>query len=435
MPDPLQPVPPKAILPKVIPLALVDCNNFYASCERLFQPALRGRPVVVLSNNDGCVIARSNEAKALGIEMGEPWFMCRERVDTQGVIVRSSNYTLYGDMSARVMRVLEEFTPELEVYSIDEAFLGLAGFEGRLEAHGRAMRETVIQWTGIPVSVGIGPTKTLAKLANRTAKKDLSSGGVLCLMEEADQSAALARIELTELWGVARRMAERLAGIGIRTPLDLRDADPKFVRLHSSVVMERMVLELRGIPCIGLEEATPDRKTIVASKSFSRRVSCRHEMEEAVTTHMTRAAEKLRRQNLAAGRLAVFIHTDKHRLKDRQLMAEQAFVLPVATADTGRLNRAALIALDAIWRPGHDYKKAGVMLLDLAPARDVQGGLFDRPDDPKALARMKALDALNARYGRGTVTFASMGRQQGWKLRTDFISPRFTTVWADLLSV
>ena len=435
MPDPLQPVPPKAILPKVVPLALVDCNNFYASCERLFQPRLRGQPVVVLSNNDGCVIARSNEAKALGIEMGEPWHICRARVDTQGVIVRSSNYTLYGDMSARVMRVLEDFTPDLEVYSIDEAFLGLGGFENRLEAHGRAMRTAVIQWTGIPVSVGIAPTKTLAKLANRAAKKDPSSGGVLVLLTEAEQTAALGRVELTDLWGVGGRMAARLAAIGIRTPLDLRDADPKFVRLHSSVVMERTVLELRGVPCISLEEAPPDRKMIVASRSFGRRVSCRHEMEEAVTTHMARAAEKLRRQDLAAGRLAVFILTNKHRPQDRQHSAEQAFVLPVATADTGRLNRAALIALDAIWRPGHDYKKAGVMLLDLVPARDVQGGLFDRPDDAKALARMKALDALNARYGRGTVTFASMGRQQGWKLRTDFISPRFTTVWADLLSV
>ena len=419
----------------VAPLALVDCNNFYASCERLFQPALRGKPIVVLSNNDGCVIARSNEAKALGIEMGEPWHICRKRVDTQGVIVRSSNYTLYGDMSARVMRVLSDFTPDLEVYSIDEAFLGLAGFESRLDAHGRSLRATVLQWTGIPVSVGIGPTKTLAKLANRAAKKDLSSGGVLALLTEDEQSAALGRVELTDLWGVAGRMAERLKAIGIRTPLDLRDADPKFVRMHSSVVMERMVLELRGVPCIGLEEAPPDRKMIIASKSFGRRVESRHEMEEAVTTHVARAAEKLRRQHLAAGRLAVFIHTDKHRPQDRQHLAEQAVALPVATADTGRLNRAALLGLDAIWRDGLSYKKAGVMLVNLVTAGDVQGGLFDRPDDEKALARMKALDALNARYGRGTVTFASMGRRPAWKLRCEFISPRFTTVWADLLEV
>ena len=419
----------------VAPIALVDCNNFYASCERLFQPKLRGQPVVVLSNNDGCVIARSNEAKALGIEMGEPWFICRKRVDTQGVIVRSSNYTLYGDMSARVMRVLEGFTPDLEIYSIDEAFLGLAGFESRLDAHGRALRATVLQWTGIPVSVGIAPTKTLAKLANRTAKKTPETGGVLALLTAADQEAALSRIELTDLWGVAGRMAERLKAIGIRTPLDLRDADAKFVRQNTSVVMERMVLELQGVPCISLEEAPPDRKMILASRSFGRRVTTKREMEEAVTTHTARAAEKLRRQNLAAGRLVVFIHTDRHRPQDRQHMAERAVTLPVATADTGKLNHAATRALDALWRPGHEYKKAGVMLLNLVPATFVQGGLFDRPDDPKAIARMKAIDALNGRYGRDTITFAASGRKRGWKLRSDFVSPRYTTAWEDLLQV
>ena len=227
------------------PLALVDCNNFYASCERVFQPALRGKPVVVLSNNDGCVIARSNEAKALGIAMGESWHLCRARVDTQGVIVRSSNYTLYGDMSGRVMRVLGGFTPSLEIYSIDEAFLGLGGFESRLDAHARELRATVHQWTGIPVSVGIAPTKTLAKVANRAAKKDPASGGVRALLTEAEQRAALEAIELTDLWGVASRMAERLKAIGIGTPLALRDADPRFVRGHTSVVMERTIHELR----------------------------------------------------------------------------------------------------------------------------------------------------------------------------------------------
>ena len=427
---PLGPGPSKAV-----PIALVDCNNFYASCERLFQPKLRGQPVVVLSNNDGCVIARSNEAKALGIEMGEPWHICRKRVDTQGVIVRSSNYTLYGDMSARVMRVLEDFTPDLEVYSIDEAFLGLAGFESRLDAHSRAMRATVLQWTGIPVSVGVGPTKTLAKLANRTAKKTPESGGVMILLTAEDQEAALDRVELTDLWGVAHRMAERLKAVGIATPNDLRRADARFVRMHTSVVMERMVRELQGIPCISLEEAPPDRKMIIASKSFGRRVSGRREMEEAVTTHMARAAEKLRRQDLAAGRVVVFIQTDKHRPQDRQYVAELAVALPVATADTGKLNHAAMRAFDALWRPGHDYKKAGVMLLNLVAASEVQGGLFDTPDDPRSIARMQALDALNAKFGRGTVTFASMGRKPGWKLRTDFISPRYTTAWADLLKV
>lgn len=418
-----------------VPLALVDCNNFYASCERVFQPALRGRPVVVLSNNDGCVIARSNEAKALGIDMGEPWHICRKRVDTQGVIVRSSNYTLYGDMSARVMRVLEGFTPDLEVYSIDEAFLGLAGFEGRLDGHARTMRATVLQWTGIPVSVGIGPTKTLAKLANRTAKKDPDSGGVTILLTDEAQEAALARVALTDLWGVAGRMADRLMAIGIKTPLDLRRADPRFVRQHTSVVMERMVYELRGMPCIGLEEAPTDRKSIISSRSFGTMVTDRHGLEEAVGTFAARAAEKMRRQNLAVGRVAVFIHTNKHRPQDRQHMAERTVRLAVASADTARIIGAAMRGLDAIYRPGFAYKKAGVMLLDLGPAGDVQSGLFDQTDDPRSLARMAAVDALNKKFGRDTVTYAVTGRKRPWKLRTDFISPHYTTSWADLLNV
>ena len=395
------------------PIALVDCNNFYASCERLFQPALRDKPLVILSNNDGCVIARSNKAKALGIEMGEPWFICRKRVDTQGVIVRSSNYTLYGDMSARVMRVLDGFSPELEVYSIDEAFLGLGGFESRLEAHGRELRARVLQWTGIPVSVGIAPTKTLAKLANRTAKKSPESGGVLALLTHGEQEAALARVELTDLWGIASRMAERLKAIGIMTPLALRQADPKFVRLRTSVVMERMVLELQGVPCLSLEDAPADKKMILASRSFGRRVTTRRELEEAVTTFTARAAEKLRRQDLACGRVTTFAHTDRHRPQDRQYAAERSVSLAVASADTGKLNRAAVLALDAIWRPGFEYKKAGIMMTDLRLAREVQGGLFDRPDDDRSVARMRALDSLNARFGRGTVTFASAGRSLG----------------------
>jgi DNA polymerase V len=417
------------------PIALVDCNNFYASCERVFQPRLRGQPVVVLSNNDGCVIARSNEAKALGIAMGEAWHLCRARVNTQGVIVRSSNYTLYGDMSARVMRVLGGFTPDLEVYSIDEAFLDLAGFEHRLEAHARELRSTVLQWTGIPVSVGIAPTKTLAKLANRTAKKDPHSGGVAVLLTAQAQEAALASIELTDLWGIARRMAERLAAFGIRTPLDLRHADPRFLRERFSVVMERMVHELQGTPCIALEDAPPDRKSIIASRSFGRMVTERRELEEAVTTHTARAAEKMRRQHLATARLVVFIHTNRFRPQDRQHFAEQAIQLPVATSDTGKLNEAAMRALAAIYRPGHAYKKAGVMLLGLIPAGEVQGGLFDQVDSAKSAARMKAIDLLNRRFGRDTVTFAVSGRARGWKLKSEFISPRFTTSWDELLTV
>ena len=417
------------------PIALVDCNNFYASCERVFQPELRGRPVVVLSNNDGCVIARSNEAKALGIEMGAPWHLNRERFARDGVIVRSSNYTLYGDLSARVMRVLADFTPELEVYSIDEAFLGLSGFEHRLETHARALRATVLQWTGIPVSVGIAPTKTLAKAANRTAKKDPTSGGVALLLTTAAQELALGRMELTDLWGVARRTAEKLIALGITTPLQLRDADPRFLRERFSVVLERTVHELRGTPCIAFEDVTPNRKSIVASRSFGRPVLLATEMAEAVATYTARAAEKMRRQGLATANLVVFVETNRFRPDDPQHCASQAVQLPVATADTGKLTAAALRGLAPIWRTGFSYKKAGVMFLDLVPAASVQAGLFDAPDSPARQRLMGIIDRLNARHGRDTISFARSGRQRAWKLRSEHHSPRYTTSWEELLRV
>jgi DNA polymerase V len=347
------------------PLALVDCNNFYASCERVFQPELRNQAVVVLSNNDGCVIARSNEAKALGIKMGEPWHLLRARIDARTLRMRSSNYTLYGDMSARVMHVLAGFTPDLEFYSIDEAFLDLGGFEHRLDAHGRELRERVLQWTGIPVSVGIASTKTLAKVANHRAKKDQKHGGVCVLLDEAEIHDVLARLDLTDIWGIGGRLARRLLDIGITTPLALKQTDARFIRERFSVTLERTVRELQGIPCIALEEAPPDKKTIMASRSFGKLVTARREMEEAVASYAARAAEKMRRQSLAAGRLMVFVQTNPFRPQDPQYAREQTVQLPVASADTGKITSAAERGLNAIWRDGYHYKKAGVMLLDL----------------------------------------------------------------------
>ena len=420
----------------VQPLALVDCNNFYASCERVFQPTLRGKPVVVLSNNDGCVIARSNEAKALGIAMGDPWFKYREQMERAGVIVRSSNYTLYGDMSARVMRTLAGFTPQLEIYSIDEAFLGFAGFEGRLEAHARELRATVLQWTGIPVSVGIAPTKTLAKVANRLAKKDTHAAGVRVLLSEAEQTEALSRLDdLTDLWGVGSRLAARLRALGIETPLQLRDADPRFMRGHFSVVMERMIHELRGFPCIDLEEGNPSNKTIIASRSFGNPVTTHHDMMQAVSSHTARAAEKMRRQGLACAALMVCIETNEFRPQDPQYSPSQAVRLSVASADTGKLVTAALAALKRIWRPGFRYKKAGTVFLDLMPAEEVQGGLFERPDDERSQSRMVTIDRLNKRYGRGTIAFGLAGERQSWRMRRDLLSPRYTTQLDELLAV
>jgi DNA polymerase V len=275
------------------PIALVDCNNFYMSCERVFQPELRGRPVVVLSNNDGCVIARSNEAKAL-IAMGTPWHLHKHQFAAAGVAVRSSNYSVYGDMSRRVMTVLGQFTPDLEIYSIDEAFLGLQGFGERLESHARALRAAVLQWTGIPVSVGIGQTKTLAKVANYFAKREEKHGGAVLLLDERTQDAALARLELTDLWGVAGRLAARLKEVGITTPLDLKRGDPRLIRERLGVVTLRLALELRGVPCLGLERDIPDRKSIMASRSFGRTVTTLAELREALASYTARAAEKLR---------------------------------------------------------------------------------------------------------------------------------------------
>ena len=417
------------------PIALVDCNNFYVSCERVFQPELRGKPVVVLSNNDGCVIARSNEAKALGVAMGAPWHLHRKPFEASGVIVRSSNYTLYGDMSSRVMQVLSTFTPDLEIYSIDEAFLGLGGFE-TLESHARALRAAVLQWTGIPVSVGIAPTKTLAKVANHAAKKDQKQGGVMLLLDEMAQDEALSKIELTDLWGVAGRLAARLRAIGIDTPLDLKRGDPWLIRERLGVVTARLALELRGVRCLDLERDIPDRKSIMASRSFGRPVTALAELREAVASYTARAAEKLRGQNLVTASLMVFVETNRFKAEDAQHYAARPVRLPVATSDTTKLIGAALAGLTAIWRDGYRYKKAGVVLLDLRPAAAVQEGLFDKKDDARRVMLMRTVDRLNARFSRDTVSFAAAGRRQRpWKLRRELLSPCYTTAWDGLLRV
>jgi DNA polymerase V len=415
-------------------IALVDCNNFYASCERVFDPRLRGKPIVVLSNNDGCVIARSNEAKALGIAMGEPWHLCKERIKTQGVIVRSSNYTLYGDMSARVMEVLSHFTPLLEVYSIDEAFLGLEGFESRLESHAQALRAKTQQWTGIPVSVGIGPTKTLAKVANRTAKKSPSCNGLCILMEQEAQSKALAAMELEDIWGIARRTAEKLKAIGINTPLDLRQADPKVIRRSFGVVLERLVLELRGIPCHGLELAPPQKQSICVSRSFGRPVTTLTELSEALSAYIERAAEKLRRNRLAAGYVTVFLHTNRFRPEEPQYSPSAGLAQPVATADTASLLRSGNEILRVLYKPGFRYKKAGIILLDLIPQAETQGALWGSTDTPERQKLLSAIDTINRRHGRRTVQFAASGVQRGWQMRSDQKSPNYTTSWSALIA-
>ena len=417
------------------PIALTDCNNFYVSCERVFQPELRARPVVVLSNNDGCVIARSNEAKTLRIPMGAPWHLHRDQFAADGVVVRSSNYNLYGDMSRRVMDVLSRFTPDLEIYSIDEAFLDLQGFGARLESHARAMRAAVLQWTGIPVSVGIGPTKTLAKVANHFAKREEKHGGAVLLLDERAQDDALARLALTDLWGVAGRLAARLAAIGINMPLDLKRGDLRLIRERLGVVTLRLALELRGVPCLALEQEIPDRKSLMSSRSFGRLVTTLAEMREAVASYTARAAERLRRQHLATSHLMVFIETNRFKPEEAQHCTSRSVHLPVATSDSGKLIGAATAALRSMWRDGYRYKKAGVMLLDLHPASAVQEGLFDKADSPRRVALMRTVDQLNLRLGRDTVTFAAAGIRRPWKMSRRFLSPCCTTAWDQLLRV
>ncbi len=417
--------------------ALVDCNNFYASCERVFKPQLQNEPVVVLSNNDGCVIARSAEAKAMGIPMAAPFFKFKRLAEHRKVTVFSSNYPLYGDMSARVMRTLADFTPRLEVYSIDEAFLDLSGNERRgLTAYGREIAETVWRVTGIPVSVGIGPTKVLAKVANRIAKRNPETGGVLDFTALGPhREAHLAQIDVKDVWGIGRRWSERLKHLGISTALDLREADPHLVRRRLSVVGERIVHELRGTSCLDLDEAPPAKQQIMTSRTFGERVTDARDMREAIGTFATRTAEKLRDQHSRARAVMVFIATSPFNEAEPRYHNSATRALPDASQDSGEIIGAAIDALANIWRPGYRYMKAGVMLLDIVPETHHQGTLFAAPRDASRARSgnlMGALDRLNRNLGRGTVGYAAEGLRKAWRMKQEHRSPAYTTRWDQL---
>lgn len=415
--------------------ALVDCNNFFASCERVFQPQLRGKPLVVLSNNDGCIIARSNEAKAVGIAMGEPYHLAKPRLKKFGVHVRSSNFVLYGDMSDRVMSVLAQFTPKREIYSIDEAFLDVAGLGDRLEAHVRDIRAKVLQWTGMPVSIGVANTKTLAKAANRMAKKEPKHGGVFTLRSEADVEAALGAMELQDVWGIGKSLAESLARYGWATPLALRQADAKVVRSKFNVIVERLVLELQGTPCLSISDVGLAKQTIISSRAFGRPITQIEEMYEAISTYVGRAAEKLRRDGQAAGALTVYFHTNRHRPQDKQYQASRTVTLPAASAETARLVMAAKEGIRGIWKDDFRYKKCGVVLFNLMPLEQVQGSLFGTPDDDQTIHLMQAVDGLNQRYGRDTVLLAAEGIRKDWRMKAGLVSKHYTTEWNEVLEV
>ena len=418
-------------------IALIDVNNFYVSCERVFNPKLEGKPVIVLSNNDGCAIARSNEGKALGVKMGAPWFQLQALAREQGILAYSSNYTLYADMSNRVMQILSQFSPQQEVYSIDECFLDLSGFRTRnLSQYGQDIKRRIRQWTGLPVCVGIGATKTLAKLANHIAKKNPEFNGVCDLnaMSAEQRDAWFARLPVAEIWGVGPRLAPKLNALGILRVLDLKRADPASLRARFSVMMEKTLRELNGTVCIELEEMAPDKKQIISSRSFGIPVADLDSLKESVTLYASRAAEKLRRQDSCAGAIHVFIRTSPHHPKQPYYGNTFTVALPSPTDDTLKLVRTALWALKRIYQPGYRYQKAGVMLCNLVPRGGCQTDLFARqdatPGQPDKLMTM--LDAVNRKMGRQSLVLAAQGFRQPWKMKQGNRTPRYTTCWEEM---
>lgn len=419
-------------------IALVDCNNFYVSCERLFQPKLEGKPVVVLSNNDGCVVSRSQEVKALGVKMGAPWFQLKDIARRHGIVAFSSNYTLYADLSNRVMSLLSRFSPDQEIYSIDESFLDLSGIPVCHRDYGQQIRETIKRCAGIPVCVGIAPSKTLAKLANHVAKKHPIYGGVCDFngMAARELDALLAGIEAGEVWGVGRRITARLQAMGIHSVLDLKRAPAKRIRAEFGVVTERTVAELNGECCLELEEVTPPRQQIICSRSFGASVSNLPDLEQAVAAYVGRAAEKLRSQHSIAGGIQVYIRTNPHKERTPQYQQAILMPLPAPTDDTRLLCRAALAVLRQIYRTGYAYQKAGVMLTGIIPAAARPRTLFDDIDaQQRSAALMLTLDRINRRMGSGTVQFLGEGLKKQWAMKRGNLSQRCTTEWAELLTV
>ena len=423
-------------------IALVDCNNFYVSCERVFNPALEGRPVGVLSNNDGCIVARSNELKALGVDMGTPMHLLPSHIRRQTVLL-SSNYALYGDMSRRVTDVLAEFSPDVEVYSIDESFVGFQGFDpATLEARGQRLRQTVQQWTGIPVSVGFAPTRVLAKVANHAAKKHpgyRDQGVCLLAADSPATQALLKQLPVTEIWGIARRTGERLRVMGIETAWQLREADPKQIRRRFSVVQERIVWELRGQPSIQLDDMTQPKQQIMVSRSFGRLTSSPHDLREALRQHAARAGEKLRKQQSVTRAVMVFVRTNAFRQDLPQYRNRVVVTLERPTDDSRELIHAAIQGLRQLWRNGYAYHKAGVMLLDLSPKANRQLTLTETPQTEEEAKRserlMATVDTLNRELGRGTIQLGLPRTGNAWALRSEHRTPRYTTRWEELLSV
>lgn len=411
--------------------ALVDCNNFYASCERVFNPRLEGKPVVVLSNNDGCIIARSNEAKKLGIPMGAPFFEWEKICKKNQIAVFSSNYELYGDMSQRVMTLLTQCCPAIEIYSIDEAFLSLENLPNEdLINFARNISILIKKNTGLPVSVGIGTTKTLAKLANQLAKQQ-SQHNAYYLNE--NNMAVLKDIPIEKIWGVGKRLAIRLRSLNLQSAHDLKEADPKNLRAKFSVVMEKMIYELRGISCLSLESVQP-RKQIICSRSFSKSITELAELEEAISHYTAIASAKLRKQHSLASALSVFLHTNFFRKEDLQYENSACCTFHLPTADTGYIISVAKKTLAQLFRRGYRYQKTGIILLDLVPDTRQQFDLFNQHSE-KNVTLMQTVDQINQAYGKNTVFHGAEGVARAWQIKFSKRSFRYTTRWDEILKV
>ena len=414
-------------------IALIDCNNFYVSCERVFNPALLGKPVIVLSNNDGCVVARSQEAKDLGIAMGVPVFKIKKLIAQHQIEVYSSNYVLYGDMSARVMAILSHFSPDVEIYSIDEAFVDLSWLSGdELEQYARKIRNTVMMWTGIPISIGIATTKTLAKICNRVAKKNAQYQGVFLWPTEADrQEAILGAIAVEDIWGIGRKYSQWLHSLAITEALSLRELPEWKIQKKMGIVGIRLLQELKGISCLPLELAPNPKQATCVSRSFRDPVKSLEQMKEAVATHATSAAAKLRKQQQNTTAITIFILTS--RFKDNYYSNSITLPLPVATNRTPELINAALRGLELIYRDGYEYKKAGVIMQGLQPENLMQGNVFLQEYQPEKQQKlMETIDRLNQTMGKNTVFWAASGVNKSWATKRDRVSPRYTTSWSEL---
>ncbi len=401
-------------------IALVDCNSFYVSCERLFNPKIRKKPVVVLSNNDGCIISRSNEAKALGIKMGEPYFKAKDIIIKNNIQVFSSNYSLYGDLSRRVMRTLKRFNSDIEIYSIDEAFMDLSNFSDQeIGKVGKEIRSTVLQWTGIPTSIGIAKTKTLSKVANHIAKKKQS--GVTSLIGIDNLDPILEKVEINDIWGVGRQLTKFYQKNGIYNAKQLKNKSNTWIKKCSNVLSSRTAMELRGIPCIDLERTRSKRKSCVVSRSFGKRVESFQELREAVANYCLNASEKIRSESLVAKAITVFVRTSPFQRNFGYYSNSKTIDFPISTNNSIETVKAAISILENIFKDGYRYQKAGVMLTGLSNATGKKN-LFSSEKDEKINNLMKSIDKTNYRYGRSTLSIASAGVYKKWNMRREHSS-------------